>query len=199
VQRVEEVEGGEGEEKQEEEAEEGGGERLLPAPPFIIPVALAAAPHELTLTVSNEPLGAAVHRLAGRATRRPILPAESESVGFRGGERLTRAAHSPPRVTPRRRLLPSLSSARVLSYRLVIWVGERCGGWVGERFSPESAPPAHVAQPTLWLVRLVGAQAELGFRLGVRGGAGGWCRVGRGRGRARLDRGQRRGACGWMA
>jgi hypothetical protein len=94
VQHVEEVEGGEGEEKQEEEAEEGGGERLLPAPPFIIPVTVAAAPHELTLTVSNEPLGTAVHCLAGRAARRPISPAESESVGFRGGERLTRAAHS---------------------------------------------------------------------------------------------------------
>jgi hypothetical protein len=196
VQHVEEVEGGEGEEKQEEEAEEGGGEHLLPAPPFIIPVTVAAAPHELTLTVSNEPLGTAVHCLAGRAARRPISPAESESVGFRGGERLTRAAHSPPRVTPRRRLLPSLSSARVLSYRSALWVGERCGGWVGERFSPESAPLAHVARPTLRLVCLVGAQAELGFRLGVHGGAGGWCGVGRGRGRAWLDHGQGRGACG---
>jgi hypothetical protein len=34
----------------------------FPPPPFIIPVAVA--PHNLTLTDSNEPLEAAVHRLA---------------------------------------------------------------------------------------------------------------------------------------
>jgi hypothetical protein len=136
VQRVEEVEGGEGEEEQEEEAEEGGGERLLPAPSLHHPRRRGCC--------SSRPHPHRIERTPRR--RRPPLSRPSrEAPDFAGGIRIGgvsrgREAHtgcafpSACYSAPPPAALSLLSSSSLLSVGDLGGMGERCGGWVGERF-----------------------------------------------------------------